>query len=542
MIERPSPPGPLRKKRWRGDLLYLIGALSQSMTSAAACPDVVSGTGERPRRRRVVAARHGGQPACPVHHSGGFELIEGAEGEGRGADPSAGAAHPEVRRRRKLAHGDRLIGPRDRQSRLLAAGDGEQADGRHAEQADAVGEHLQPGQRRHDRRLDEVVGIGESPLVGAQGAPRGDVLGDVEGRREERQGDHQSLAALEPRRLVERPPASQDRAGGDRRTRRSARRRRAASPAPRRDRCRSRRSSRRARSSEPENCVPTWKSEHGAVRDVSTKPASVISKPTTMTGHEPSPRRGRASRGGRVGFASACSGSTGADALSSVSTRMRTIVARRCPTLPRFLVHCVPRPRLRAARTGRPSCAQAHAGRPSVDRRPLDAGRRCRSAVRAATSSASGSWKSRSSGIPAVRRTALSRTLFAGRGAGRGGSSSAVVIGRTIAGSSSGGVGDVLGELEPRHGTLVGDVMDAAAPFGARRRSIGARSAVNVGQPRWSSTKARRPGVSSPSARRRRIVRTMLRSVLAAHPRRAHHGRRRAEDERLRSPASFDAP
>ena len=54
--------------------------------------------GQRPRRRRVVAARHGGEPARPRHHAGPFELVERAEGEGGGADASAGAAHPEVGR------------------------------------------------------------------------------------------------------------------------------------------------------------------------------------------------------------------------------------------------------------------------------------------------------------------------------------------------------------------------------------------------------------------------------------------------------------
>ncbi len=55
--------------------------------------------------------------------------------------------------------------------------------------------------------------------------------------------------------------------------------------------------------------------------------------------------------------------------------------------------------------------------------------------VRWPTSSRSGSRWWRSSGSAASRRTALSSTLFAGRGAGRGGSRSAVTIGWTIAGS-----------------------------------------------------------------------------------------------------------
>jgi hypothetical protein len=51
------------------------------------------------------------------------------------------------------------------------------------------------------------------------------------------------------------------------------------------------------------------------------------------------------------------------------------------------------------------------------------------------TSSASGARKSRSTGRPASRHTALSSTLLAGLGAGRGGSRSAVEIGRTMSGS-----------------------------------------------------------------------------------------------------------
>ncbi len=172
--------------------------------------------GQRPRRRRVVAARHGGQPAGSGHHAGAFELVEGAEGERRGADASAGAAHAEVSRRRQLAHRDRLIRPRDRRRRLLAAGEGEQADRRHAEQAEAVGEHLQPRQRRDQRRRGEVVGIGEAVVVGAEGGPRDDVLEHVDRRGEERQGDHEPFPALQAGSLVERPPAPQDPTGGDR--------------------------------------------------------------------------------------------------------------------------------------------------------------------------------------------------------------------------------------------------------------------------------------------------------------------------------------
>ena len=125
-------------------------------------------------------------------------------------------------------------------------------------------------------------------------------------------------AALQAGSLVERPPPPQDPAGGDRvagdqHTVGEQRRPRlaevvatAADPLPR-------------RASEPENCVPWWKSEHGAVRDVSTKPTAVSSSPTMITGHEPSPRFGRASSGGRGGLSPPAPG-----------RRART----RCPLFP----------------------------------------------------------------------------------------------------------------------------------------------------------------------------------------------------------------
>ena len=169
MIERPEPAravaqeAMLRRLRVRDRRVEPVDDVGRGVARA------VAGPGQRPRRRRVVAARHGGQPARPVHHAGPLELVEGTEGEGRGADASAGAAHAEVGRWRQLTHRDRLVRPRDRRRRLVAPGDGEQADGGDAEQTDAVGEHLQPGQRRHQRRRDEVVGIGEAALVGAEG-------------------------------------------------------------------------------------------------------------------------------------------------------------------------------------------------------------------------------------------------------------------------------------------------------------------------------------------------------------------------------------
>ena len=172
--------------------------------------------GQRPRRRRVVAARDGSQPARPRHDPGPFELVEGAEGEGRGADTATRAAHTEIGGRRQFTHGDRLVLPRYRHRRLLAPGDRQQAHGGDAEQTEAVGEHLQPGHRRHEGRREEVVGIREASVVGPQGDPRHHVLDDVDRRRDERQGDDETLPALQSRRLVQRPPAAQDPAGGDR--------------------------------------------------------------------------------------------------------------------------------------------------------------------------------------------------------------------------------------------------------------------------------------------------------------------------------------
>ena len=131
----------------------------------------VAGARQRPRRRRVVATRNGREPARPVHHSRPLQLIERAEGERGGTDAAAGAAHAEVGRMRQRVHRDRLVRPRDRFRRLVAPGEGEQAHGGDAEQAETVGEHLQPGERRHHRRPGQVVRIGVTAIVVAEEEP-----------------------------------------------------------------------------------------------------------------------------------------------------------------------------------------------------------------------------------------------------------------------------------------------------------------------------------------------------------------------------------
>ena len=67
--------------------------------------------GQRPRRRGIVAAGDGSQPTRLRHDPGPFELVEGAEGEGRGADTATRAAHAEIGGRRQFTHGDRLVLP-----------------------------------------------------------------------------------------------------------------------------------------------------------------------------------------------------------------------------------------------------------------------------------------------------------------------------------------------------------------------------------------------------------------------------------------------
>ena len=123
-----------------------------------------------------------------------------------------------------------------------------------------------------------------------------------------------------------------------------------------------------------------------------------------------------------------------------------------------------------------------------------------------------------------MRRAALSSTELAGRGAGRGGSSSAVVIGRTLSGSAP--AATRMSRTNPYQVVapwLVTWKMPGTRADGEAARMAGARSAVKVGQPRWSSTKA-----SSRAVERGRAPScTMLRPVGAAHPRRAHDARAR---------------
>ena len=104
-----------------------------------------------------------------------------------------------------------------------------------------------------------------------------------------------------------------------------------------------------------------------------------------------------------------------------------------------------------------------------------------------------------------MRSAALSSTELDGRGAGRGGSSSAVVIGRTLSGSAP--AARRMSRTKPYQ--VVAPWLVTWKMPGTRAaascRMAGARSAVKVGQPRWSSTKA-----SSGRSRRPRTVFTML--------------------------------
>ncbi len=86
------------------------------------------------------------------------------------------------------------------------------------------------------------------------------------------------------------------------------------------------------------------------------------------------------------------------------------------------------------------------------------------------TSRASASCQSGRRGRPDRRRAALSRTELAGRGAGRGGSSSAVVIGSTAARVVAGGREDRPGEAVPGGHSLVGHVESAGEPLGGQHR------------------------------------------------------------------------
>ena len=100
----------------------------------------------------------------------------------------------------------------------------------------------------------------------------------------------------------------------------------------------------------------------------------------------------------------------------------------------------------------------------------------------------------------------MSSRLLAGRGAGRGGSSSAVVIGRTIAGSFPIASTTSWANWNQEHASELVTCTTPLSRSSASRRTAGARSWVNVGVPTWSSTKAS----SGRSAARRTMVFTML--------------------------------
>ena len=104
------------------------------------------------------------------------------------------------------------------------------------------------------------------------------------------------------------------------------------------------------------------------------------------------------------------------------------------------------------------------------------------------------------------RSAALSRAELAGRGAGRGGSSSAVAMGSTRPGSWP--AASRTARAKPNHEVTPALVTwkvpgSRSVPSTARTP---ARSAVKVGLPRWSSTKRSGPGWPA----RRSTVRTML--------------------------------
>ena len=139
-----------------------------------------------------------------------------------------------------------------------------------------------------------------------------------------------------------------------------------------------------------------------------------------------------------------------------------------------------------------------------------------------ATRRARPSCQSGRAGSPLRRSAMLSSTELAGRGAGRGGSSSAVRDRLHPL-----GVGARLGEDRPHEappgrGAAVGHVEDARAGRSRPRvTTAGARSAVKVGDPCWSSTKRSSPVAVGQAQRGRHHVG----AVGAAQPAGAHDGR-----------------
>ena len=133
----------------------------------------------------------------------------------------------------------------------------------------------------------------------------------------------------------------------------------------------------------------------------------------------------------------------------------------------------------------------------------------------------SGSWWSGSRGIPPRRRAALSSTELAGRGAGRGGCSSAVAMGSTMAGSKPGRRDHVPGELEPRGRPLVGHVEEPRATGHPQSQE---HPGQVLGEGRAASLvvhEAQRPAPGRQAQHRLDHVG----AVRAAHPGGAHHGR-----------------
>ena len=130
-----------------------------------------------------------------------------------------------------------------------------------------------------------------------------------------------------------------------------------------------------------------------------------------------------------------------------------------------------------------------------VDDDGADSLLRCRSAgnaqaVSSATSPVIACSQLGSSSQPDSRKAALSSTELAGRGAGRGGSSSAVEIGSTLALSRPAASSDEARRSRTRSsspGSSRGRCRDGGPS--ERSTTLAARSAAEVGLPRWSSTK-----------------------------------------------------
>ena len=256
--DRPSPPGPLRRKRCCGDFEYGDRRVEPVDHVGRGVARSVVDPGQRPRRRRVVAARDGGQPPRPRPSSRPVRVGRAR----RGRRPRRGCRRPSSTRRGRSgggssAHGDRLVLPRDRLRRLLAPGDRQQAHGGDAEQAEAVGEHLQPGQRRHDRRpgagcRDTCSGVSSVPrAIHVTTFSATSSAAVTNGRATTRRSWRFSPGAWYSGHQRRSIAAGGDRVAGDQQDRR-----RAASPAPRRGRCRSRRSTRRGGRRNPRTACP----------------------------------------------------------------------------------------------------------------------------------------------------------------------------------------------------------------------------------------------------------------------------------------------